>query len=265
MDPPAPLFFGSTRHRKARILAAFAGGLFCAIGMMPLPVLASEVTDLFPALSLSGKSFAYNYPKALALSDRFEASALRLISYNCRVRTYYKIAHLGPRAGSGGREPQGHPDEDFDLRVVFHPTIIHVRLNHPRQGATVDYSSVSQVVDVKPFSFLPFRLSLSPRSSLITSRFGHTIDHADFRSFYERVLRPACLTRSCLLMGEGRFEGFPVRVVNVAPDQLEARPVFGRMWILLDRTTSLPRAIATIGPEGKFWERIDYGDCRFVF
>ena len=263
MDPPAPRFFGSTRHRTAHMLAASSGGLLALIGMAPLPVLASEVTDLFPALSLSGKSFAYNYPKALALSDRFEASALRLTSYDCRVRTYYKIAHLGPRAG--GRDPQGHPDEVFDLRVAFHPTVIHVRLNHPRQGATVDYSAVSQVVEVKPFSFLPFHLALSPRSSLITSRFGHTIDHADFRSFYERVLRPACLTRSCLLMGEGTFEGFPVRVVNLAPDQLEARPVFGRMYMLLDRTTSLPRAVATIGPTGKFWERIDYGDCRFVF
>jgi hypothetical protein len=115
---------------------------------------------------------------------------------------------------------------------------------------------------VRPFGFLPLKLSLSPKSSLITSRFGHTIDHADFLSYDRRILRPACLTHSCVLLATGQFGGRAVLVINVAPDQLEARPVFGRMWLLLDRETALPVSVASEGPDGHFWERIDYGNCR---
>ncbi|MDA8112986.1 MAG: hypothetical protein M0T83_11095, partial [Nitrospiraceae bacterium] len=97
---------------------------------------------------------------------------------------------------------------------------------------------------------------------LIASRFGHTIDHADFLSYDRRILRPACLTHSCLLLGTGQIFGRAVSILNVAPDELEARPVFGRMWLLIDRKTALPVSVASEGPDGHFWERIDYRSCR---
>jgi hypothetical protein len=53
-----------------------------------------------------------------------------------------------------------------------------------------------------------------------------------------------------------------VSILNVAPDELEARPVFGRMWLLIDRKTALPVSVASEGPDGHFWERIDYRRCR---
>jgi hypothetical protein len=34
------------------------------------------------------------------------------------------------------------------------------------------------------------------------------------------------------------------------------------MWLLLDRETALPVSVASEGPNGHFWERIDYGNCR---
>jgi hypothetical protein len=126
------------------------------------------------------------------------------------------------------------------------------------------YHEVDRVTLLHPFSFLPLTLSLSPHNGLITSRFGHTIDHSDLRSFYHRMFRPACLTHSCLYLGTGLFKGRPVDIVNIAPDQLEARPIFGRMWILLDGTTKLPFSVATYGPDGRFWERIDYEGCHFL-
>ena len=224
---------------------------------------AGEISPIFPELSGTKTTWAYDYRRGVALSDRFLEQARRLSGYTCRTRTFYSLRRLVLHRKN--RPVRQRPSEEFDLTVTYHPLTAFVRLVHPRKGATVFYRSVTRVAAVHPFSFLPLTLSLSPHSALITSRYGHTIDHSDFLSYDKRVLRPACLTHSCLYLGSGRFRGKPVEILNIAPDQLEARPVFGRMWLLLDEATSLPVSVPTVGPDNRFWERIDYGDCRLSF
>ena len=251
---------GLTRGRCPWIfLAGLAVFLVAASGGAD----AGEISRIFPELSVDGKTWDYDYARGLSLSDRFLEQARRLSGYSCRTRTFYSQRRL--ELFRKNRPVVQRPSEDFDLTVTYHPLTAFVRLIIPRKGATVFYRSVTRVTAVHPFSFLPLTLSLSPHSGLITSRFGHTIDHSDFLSFDKRVLRPACLTHSCLYLGSGRFRGKAVEILNIAPDQLEARPVFGRMWLLLDQSTTLPVSIVTIGPDDRFWERIDYGDCRLSF
>ena len=251
---------GLTRGRRSWIVAAcLAVCMVAGAGVAR----AEEITQIFPELSVDGTTWKYDYVQGLGLSDRLLEQARRLSGYTCRTRTFYSQRRLVLLRKN--RPVAQRPNEEFDLTVTYHPLTAFVRLVHPRKGATVFYRSVTRVAAVHPFSFLPLTLSLSPHSGLITSRFGHTIDHSDFLSYDKRVLRPACLTHSCLYLGSGRFRGKPVEILNLAPDQLEARPVFGRMWLLLDRSTTLPLSIATVGPDGRFWERIDYGDCRLSF
>ncbi len=243
-------------------IATFAG---VAAGVCGAPgaAYAEGIGQAFPDLKGLGTVWRYDSQKAVALSDRFLEQVRRLSSYSCNVRTFYSTARLG--ALGLGTKDHKRPNEEFSLTVFYHPMTAFVRLSHPRKGATIFYRSVDQVAQVRPFHFLPFSISLSPHSSLITSRFGHSIDHSDFRNFDKRVLRPACLTHSCLYLGSGVFEGRRVEVLNIAPDQLEARPVFGRMWLLLDRDTTLPISVVSLGPSGQFWERIDYRGCHFSF
>ncbi len=231
--------------------------------LLPAVGEAGETARIFPELSVAQKTWNYDYSRAVALSDRFLQQAQLLSGYTCRTRTFYSLNRILSR--DRNRRVRERPNEDFDLTVSYRPLTAFVRLIHPRKGATVFYRSVDGVTEVHPFSFLPLTLSLSPHNGLITSRFGHSIDHSDFQSYDKRVLRPACLTHSCLYLGSGVFRGHPVEIVNIAPDQLEARPVFGRMWLLLDRDTTLPVSVATVGPDGRFWERIDYGGCRLLF
>ncbi len=266
------------RDRKRR--GADLRSLFCALGVgvalfwgaSPSGRLtgvasaqAERLADVFPDLRLDSGSRRYDYIEAQSAADRLLWVLRQLSGYSCRTRTFYSLKRLPPginaaRQSRGGVRPR--PDESFDLTIRYAPLSVAVRLRHPRKGATVLYRSVDGVAVVRPFGFLPLKLSLSPKSSLITSRFGHTIDHADFLSYDRRILRPACLTHSCLLLATGQLGGRAVLVINVAPDQLEARPVFGRMWLLLDRETALPVSVASEGPNGHFWERIDYWNCR---
>lgn len=236
--------------------------LFFSNGKEAFP---DESEKIYPSLVIFGTTWSYDYRKALSLSDLFEGEALRLRSYHCRVKTFYSLKRVGSPRQIGKTVRQEDPDEDFDYSVVYHPLTVSVRLNHPRRGATVVYREVDRVTTLHPFDFLPLTLSLSPHNRLITSRFGHTIDHSDVRSFYHRVFRPACLTHSCLSLGSGIFKGLPVDIVNIAPDQLEARPVFGRMWVLLDGRSKFPVSVATYGPDGRFWERIDYEGCQYFY
>jgi len=228
-------------------------------------IYAGEISGIFPTLLISGNAWSYDYQTALSLSDLFEAESLRIQSYHCHVKTFYSLKNLGAPPHHRGKKLREKPNEDFSYTVAYHPMTVSVVLNHPRRGATVLYHEVDRVTRLHPFPFLPLTLSVSPHNGLVTSKFGHTIDHSDFRSFYHRVFRPACLTHSCLALGTGSFKGHPVDIVNIAPDQLEARPVFGRMWLLLDARTKLPLSVATTGPEGSFWERIDYEDCRYSY
>lgn len=262
--------------RRESVLHLFFGGLGVALALFcggPLWGKPSEVglaraerlADVFPDLRLDGGSRRYDYREGQSAADRLLWALRRLSGYSCRTRTFYSLRRLptgsnASRPNRGGSRPQ--PDESFDLAIQYAPFSVSVRMGHPRKGATVLYRFVDGVAVVRPFGFLPLTLSLSPKSSLITSRFGHTIDHADFLSYDRRILRPACLTHACLLLGTGQIGGRAVSVLNVAPDQLEARPVFGRMWLLLDKETALPVSVASEGPDGRFWERIDYWNCR---
>lgn len=227
--------------------------------------MAPGTAEIFPALVLSGSLWHYDYQKALAMSDRMGEQAALLRSYDCHTRTFYSLRAIGNRTSSQEPPLPEKPNEDFDLAVSYSPMMVSVHLHHPRKGASVLYREVDRIAFVHPFPFLPLSLALSPHNSLILSRFGHSIDHSDFRSFYHRVFRPACLTHSCLYLGSGSFRGRPVDLINIAPDQLEARPIFGRMWLILDSGTGLMVSVATQGSDGKFWERIDYDNCRLSF
>ena len=223
---------------------------------------AERLADVFPDLRVDPGSRSYDYSPAQSASDTLLLTLRGLSGYACQVRTFYSRKRL-PRYDPGRKGAfRGEADESFDLAIQYAPFSVSVHLHHPRKGARVLYRSVDGVAVVRPFGFLPLKLSLSPHSSLIASRFGHTIDHADFLSYDRRILRPACLTHACLLLGTGQIFGRGVLILNVAPDELEARPVFGRMWLLLDRKTALPVSVASEGPDGHFWERIDYRSCR---
>lgn len=252
---------------KQRTLRFLLGACFCA-GFLFFPgpkIHAGEISRVFPTLLIFGKSWSYDYQTALSLSDLFEAESLRIQSYHCQVKTFYSLKNLGTPSHRRKKPGREKPNEDFSYSVAYHPMTVSVVLNHPRHGASVLYHEVDRVTLLHPFSFLPLTLSVSPHNGLVTSKFGHTIDHSDFRSFYHRMFRPACLTHSCLALGSGFFKGHPVDIVNIAPDQLEARPVFGRMWLLLDARTKLPLSVATYGPKGDFWERIDYENCQYSY
>lgn len=250
------------RRRFVRCVL-FAGGLLALSlvlfgqGDLVPKVFAARLPEVYPDLKVDPGSRGYDYPKAQAQADRLLMTLRHLSGYACLSQTYYSLKRI-----RGGRSSGPRPDESFDLEIRFSPLSVAVRMRFPRKGATVRYRSVEGVAVVRPFGFLPLSLSLSPKSSLITSRFGHTIDHADFLSYDRRILRPSCLTHSCLYLGSGRFAGRPVGILGIAPDQLEARPVFGRMWLLLDRETAFPLSVATEGPDGLFWERIDYLRCH---
>ncbi len=249
----------------AVIGGALLGGSLSTAGFPGVaPARAARLSDVFPDLQVDKGSRTYDYPHAQSAADRLFLTLRTLSGYTCRTRDFYSLRRLPAGAGSDGLhrgESGPRPNESFDLSIRYAPFSVSVHLRHPRRGATVVYRAADGVAEVHPFGFLPLTLSLSPRSSLISSRFGHTVDHADFLSYDRRILRPACLTHSCLLLGTGKFDGRPVSIINVAPDQLEARPVFGRMWLLLDRETSLPASVASEGPDGQFWERIDYQNC----
>jgi len=242
---------------------AFAGGvlaltlvLFGGGGLAS----AARLAQIYPDLVVDPGSRRYDYPKAQAEADRLLMTLRHLSGYGCLSHVFFSLKRI--RGGGRGAKSGPRPNESFDLRIHFSPLSVSVLMHYPRKGSTVRYSSVEGVVAVRPLGFLPLSLSLSPKSSLITSRFGHTIDHADFLSYERRVLRPACLTHSCLYLGSGRFSGRPVGILGIAPDQLEARPVFGRMWLLLDRKNAFPLSVATEGPDGGFWERVDYLRCQ---
>ena len=244
-------------------LAGFWGG--SVPGIFPDVTLAraERLADVFPDLKVDPGSRTYDYSPAQSASDSLLLTLRGLSGYSCHVRTFYSLARLPQNRGTRGSS-RDRSSESFDLAIQYAPFSVSVHLRHPRKGATVLYRSVEGVAVVRPFGFLPLTLSLSPHSSLIASRFGHTIDHADFLSYDRRILRPACLTHSCLLLGTGQIFGRGVSILNVAPDELEARPVFGRMWLLLDRKTALPVSVASEGPDGHFWERIDYRNCRLA-
>ncbi len=187
-----------------------------------------------------------------AIVSRAETVFHSLSSYRCLVATYY---HNVP---SGGAD---HSDEKMTLSVRF-PGRVRVDLIHPRGGAWLIYRQKTNNVRIKPFSFLPMILDLNPDNSLITSRFGHTLDHSSFRSFDSRVLAPACLLGGCVYLGDASVLGHSVNIVNVAPVFGIARPVFGRMWVGFDEKTRLPLFISTEDPHGRFMERILYTHCQ---
>ncbi|EQD24135.1 MAG: hypothetical protein D084_Lepto4C00569G0001, partial [Leptospirillum sp. Group IV 'UBA BS'] len=193
-----------------------SAGLLWSFLLFPGAGEAGETARIFPELSFSHKTWDYDYPRAVALSDRFLEQARRLSGYACRTRTFYSLSRIS--SPDRNRDLRQRPSEEWELTVSYHPFSALVRLIHPRKGATVFYRSVTRVAAVRPFSFLPITLSLSPHSGLITARHGHTIDHSDFLSYDKRVLRPACLTHACLFLGPGIFRGHPVEIVNIAPD-----------------------------------------------
>ena len=202
-----------------------------------------------PQLSFSPSSEIYSIPKALAVEKRFSKSVRSLRSYRCTLKNYYDL-----------REKT--PDEWLEIDVVYPQKKVRIGLIRPRKGARLIYSSVTGSVRVKPFDFLGLVLTLSPRNSLLVSRYGHTIDHADLSSFDRRIFAPACLSRSCSYLGSGVWKGVPVDVLNIAPDVVEAHRTFGRMVLLFDRATGWPLLVETLSPEGRFMEKVEYENCR---
>ncbi len=207
-----------------------------------------------PGSSLAPGAWRYSEPAGRLIVSSEHKSVLALSSYRCLVRTFYHEGHDGDPLRA---------DEKMVLSVRKAGDI-RVDLIRPRKGAWLIYrkDQDQDQVRVKPFSFLPMILSLSPGSSLITSRFGHTINHADYGSFYARVLAPSCLLGGCVYLARGVVMGHAVRVVNVAPVFGVARPIFGRMWVSFDTRTGLPVSISTMDARGRFMERITYDRCR---
>lgn len=199
-------------------------------------------------LSFSESTRTYDSKKANGIVDRFLNKSRRLTSYRCTMRNFYHQKAL-------------LPDEWFIVAVRY-PIAVRVDLIYPKKGARLVYLKSTGRVNVKPFGFLDLHLSLSPSNRLLVSRFGHTIDHADFRSFATRILKPACMARSCLYLGKGIWRKKSVYVLNIAPDALEAHRIFGRMLLLVDAKTGFPLLIETISPEGKFMERVEYHNCQ---
>ena len=201
-----------------------------------------------PRLVLSDRVWAYDSEKARQIVGRLFRKTEALTSYRCTILNFYHQKSL-------------LPDEWLTLSVRY-PKTIRIDLLRPRRGAALVYRRSTGLVRVKPFGFLSFRLTLSPRNSLLVSRFGHTIDHSDFESFTRRILKPACLARACLYLGKGIWKGRPVDILNVAPDVLEAHRIFGMMLILVNKQTGFPVMIETISPLGDFMERVEYRNCQ---
>ncbi|OOH75045.1 hypothetical protein BOX30_08340 [Leptospirillum ferriphilum] len=194
-------------------------------------------------------SESYSFPKALAIEQRFSKSVRSLRSYRCILKNFYD-SH------------EKMPDEWLEMDVVYPQKKVRVNLYRPRKGAKLIYRSDTHFVRVKPFDFLGLVLTLSPKNSLLVSRYGHTIDHADFSSFDHRILRPACLARSCAYLGKGIWKGTSVDVLNVAPDVVEAHRIFGRMVLFFDRKSGWPLLMETLSPDGRFMEKVEYENCR---
>ena len=215
-----------------------------------VPDLASQF--LPPGSLLPPGEWRYDQSVGRAIVTTEQKAFLALSSYRCLVRTFYHEKKDGRRLKA---------DEKMILSVRT-PGDIRVDLLRPRKGAWLIYRKDTDQVRVKPFSFLPMTLSLNPDSSLITSRFGHTINHADYGSFYSRVLAPSCLLGGCVYLDRGVVLGREVRVINVAPVFGVARPIFGRMWVSFDTKTNLPVSISTRNTRDRFMERITYTHCQ---
>ena len=231
-------------------------GLFLLLLIMLLSCISSKTlamtgdSILFsdPDIVILDRTWAYDPKKAVRLSDAFFQKAHSLTGYRCTMRNFYDQKSLTP-------------NEWFELSVRY-PTAVRIDLFHPRKGAVLIYRKSTGRVRIKPFSFLGLQFSLSPRNSLLVSKFGHTIDHADFRSFSLRILKPACMAHACVYLGKGTWKGVSVDILNIAPDALEAHRQFGRMLFLVDGKTGFPVMIETISPAGDFLERIEYGNCE---
>jgi len=228
--------------------------LFFLLGSFLTRSFSDNLSDHFlpPGSVLSSGEWQYDDLAGRSIVSGEHKAFLALSSYRCLVRTFY-------HEKKEGRELKADEKMILSVRPAGD---IRVDLLRPRKGAWLIYRKKTNQVRVKPFSFLPMVLSLSPESSLITSRFGHTINHADYGSFYERVLAPACLLGGCVYLDRGVVLGRKVSIVNVAPVFGIARPIFGRMWVSFDRKTNLPVSISTIDPHGKFMERITYTHCQ---
>ncbi|MHB1286142.1 MAG: hypothetical protein ACYCYP_06200 [Leptospirales bacterium] len=199
-------------------------------------------------LSFSEPTRTYDAKKANGIVNNFLSKSRVLTSYRCTMRNFYHQKAM-------------LPDEWFILSVRY-PIAVRVDLIYPRKGAQLVYLKSTGMVSVRPFGFLGFLLTLSRTNRLLVSRFGHTINHADFRSFATRILEPACMARACLYLGKGLWRKKSVYILNIAPDVLEAHRIFGRMLLLVDVKTGFPVMIETISPTGKFMERVEYRNCQ---
>lgn len=226
---------------------------FCLLSIFPIRAwgLTGDrlLLDSLPNFFFIPSSGTYSYSKALAIEKRFAKSVRLLQSYRCTLKNYYGLM-------------EKTPEEWMEIDVVYPQKKIRMGLIRPRKGARLIYRADNGAVRVKPFDFLRLVLTLSPRNRLLVSRYGHTIDHADLLSFDRRILRPACLSRSCAYLGSGLLKGVPVDILNVAPDVVEAHRTFGRMVLLFDRKSGWPVLVETLSPEGKFMEKVEYENCR---
>lgn len=202
-----------------------------------------------PSFSIHSSSRTYSFLRAQSILHVFSEKVRSLHSYQCVMKNFY-------------RKDKNNPDEWFEISVRYPERKVRISLIYPRKGARLVYRAIARSVRVKPFGFVSLVLTLSPHNSLLVSRFGHTIDHADLRSFLGRILVPACLSKSCVYLGTGSWKGAPVNILNVAPDVVEARRTFGRMILLFDQKRGWLRMVETISPEGKFMERVEYENCE---
>lgn len=243
---------------KPRIRSLFLNGLLIG-GTLSALFLARTIpawsltgdSSLFPltGFSMRSSSQAYSYLKARNILDHYFKKIRSLHSYRCVMKNFY-------------RKDKRNPDEWFEISVRYPVKTVRISLRYPRRGAELIYRANNNSVRVKPFSFLALVLTLSPHNSLLVSRFGHTIDRADLKSFAKRILLPACLAKSCAYLGKGYWKGDPVNILNVAPDVVEARRTFGRMILFFDQKNGWIRMVETISPEGKFMERVEYDHCE---
>ena len=243
---------------KSRIRSPVLKGLQLGVGLAVLflakswPAWALTGDSTFfpiPAFSIQSSSRTYSFLKAQSILQDFSEKIRSLHSYQCVMKNFY------------GKDKR-NPDEWFEISVGYPEKKVRISLIYPRKGARLVYRAIAHRVRVKPFGFLGLVLTLSPHNSLLVSRFGHTIDHADLKSFLVRILVPACLSKSCVYLGTGSWKGTPVNILNVAPDVVEARRTFGRMLLLFDQKRGWLRMVETISPEGKFMERVEYDNCE---
>lgn len=243
---------------KSRIRSPVLKGLLIGVVLLvlflekPWPAWAlTGDNTLFPLpeFSIHSSSRTYSFLKAQSILHVFSEKVRSLHSYQCVMKNFY------------GKDKH-NPDEWFEISVRYPEKKIRISLIYPRKGARLVYGGTIRRVRVKPFGFLDLILTLSPHNGLLVSRFGHTIDHADLRSFLGRILVPACLSKSCVYLGTGNWKGTPVNILNVAPDVVEARRTFGRMLLLFDQKKGWLRMVETISPQGKFMERVEYENCE---